>query len=92
MARKTVPWRSKPQAKDFAPAGAYIGLILPPRQAAALVAKFKPAETIRELPKDIERASGWAYSYARLRARLRAGGNIRLDAEGVVREVHGGRG
>jgi hypothetical protein len=57
MARKTVPWRSKPQANDFA-AAAYLGLILTERQAASLVAKFKRTTTIRQLPKDIERASG----------------------------------
>lgn len=58
MARKLVSWRSKPQAKDYAAARAYLGLILPDRQAAALIAKFRRARTIRELPKDIERASG----------------------------------
>ena len=58
MALKTVRWRSKPQAKDFAAASAYLGLILPQRQASVIVAKFKRAKTIRELPKDIERASG----------------------------------
>jgi hypothetical protein len=58
MARKTVHWRSKPQANDFAAAAAYLGLILTERQAASLVAKFKRTKTIRQLPKDIERASG----------------------------------
>lgn len=58
MARKRVRWRERPLAKDFAAARAYLGLILPERQAAALVAKFKRAKTIAELPKDIERASG----------------------------------
>jgi hypothetical protein len=43
-------------------------------------------------PRTSSAPAGWAYSYARLRARLRAGGNVRLDAEGAVREVHGGRG
>lgn len=60
MTRKRVRWRDKPQAKDFTAAGAYLGLILPEREVTALVAKLKRAKTIKELPKDIERASGLA--------------------------------
>jgi hypothetical protein len=58
MATKRVKWRTKPQAKDFAAAAAYLRLILPERDTATIVAKLKRAKTIKQLPKDIERASG----------------------------------
>ncbi|HEY2597546.1 MAG TPA: hypothetical protein VGJ79_03605 [Candidatus Dormibacteraeota bacterium] len=58
MAAKRVKWRDKPQAKDFDAAADYLRLILPERKAAAVVAKFRRAKTIKQLPKDIERASG----------------------------------
>jgi hypothetical protein len=58
MASKRVKWRDKPQAKDFDAGAAYLRLILPEREAAAVVAKFRRAKTIKQLPKNIERASG----------------------------------
>lgn len=58
MAAKRVKWRNKPEAKDFAAAAAYLGLILQDREASAIVAKLKRAKTFKQLPKDIERASG----------------------------------
>jgi hypothetical protein len=58
MAAKRVKWRDKPEAKDFAAAAAYLGLILQDREASAIVTKLKRAKTFKQLPKDIERASG----------------------------------
>jgi hypothetical protein len=58
MAAKRVKWRDRPEAKDFAAAAAYLGLILQDREASAIVTKLKRAKTFKQLPKDIERASG----------------------------------
>jgi hypothetical protein len=58
MASKRVKWRDQPQAKDFDAAAGYLRLILPERDVTAVIARLKRAKTIKQLPKDIERASG----------------------------------
>jgi hypothetical protein len=58
MAGKKLHWRKEPEAKDFAAATAYLSLILPEREAKALVARLKRAGNVEQAPKNIERASG----------------------------------
>src|ERR1700694_4995471 len=58
MAGKKLHWRKEPEAKDFAAATAYLSLILPEREAKALVARLKRVGNVEQAPKNIERSSG----------------------------------
>ena len=50
-------WRKEPEAHDFPAAADYLELIMPPADAARVVAALKRAKTIRKKAKDLARAS-----------------------------------
>jgi hypothetical protein len=50
-------WLANPEAHDFPAAADYLELIMPAKDAGALVAQLKKAKTINKKAKDILRAS-----------------------------------
>jgi hypothetical protein len=58
VAEDRLRWRRTPETKDFRAAKAYLSLVLPDAQAAAVVRRLRRAPTTYQKPKDLERASG----------------------------------
>jgi hypothetical protein len=58
VAEDRLRWRRTPEPKDFRAAKAYLSLVLPDAQAAAVVRRLRRAPTTYQKPKDLERASG----------------------------------
>ncbi len=50
-------WLAEPEAHDFPAAADYLELLMPPKEAALVVAKLKKVPTIQKKAKDILRAS-----------------------------------